>query len=270
MARRRGIVIVAAAAELARAPLAFADDGESAVRARCSASYEQAQTLRRDERLEAARAQLLVCEATCPDALARDCARWRTEVDALMPTVVLGATDQDGAPRNDARVTVDGHVVASPFGGPVAVSPGEHVFRFERRGSRPVEVRVELHASERDHPVTVVLSPFELAPSSPRPAPSAIPSLLIGGAGVLLLGVSGALAVKGHVDRSTLRSTCAPYCSDDAIGSVRTLWWTAAGLALGGAAALGVAVVLWPRQPAGKHASLLLRGSAISLSVTLP
>jgi hypothetical protein len=269
MGPKRGVLIATMMAELARITAVEAAD-DATNRARCRASYEQAQTLRRDERLEAARAQLLICKETCPDALVTECGKWLAEVDALMPTVRLTAKDQDGKPLTDVRVTIDGHAALEPFGGALSISPGDHRFRFERRGSVPAEVHADVHAGERDHAIAVVLSPVEVTAPVTKAAPSRTPALVATGIGAALLAAGGALAIKGHVDRSTLRSTCAPYCSDEAIDSVRTQWWVAGGLAIAGAAAVGLAVVLWPRQPDGRRAMLTVNPRAVALSVPLP
>ena len=75
----------------------------AADKVRCTAAYEQGQELRRQDKLSAARSQLLICEQTCPKTLAADCTRWQGEVEALMPTVRLRASDGQGHPVPSAR-----------------------------------------------------------------------------------------------------------------------------------------------------------------------
>ncbi len=231
---------------------ASADDAEGE-RARCAASYESAQVLRRDEHLEAARTQLLICQSTCPQRLAGDCTSWLRDVESLTPTVRLVARDTGGQKIADALTTVDGRLVDARERA-VAVEPGAHIFRFERRGTDAAEVRIELHAGERERVIAVVLSPSarplqrESAPPAPRTA-----SYVLGGVGVAGLVTAGILAIKGDVDRSSLRASCAPECDPARVDAVRTLWWTSAGVGAAGAIALGLAVVLWPRA----HASAL-------------
>ena len=147
---------------------ASADDAEGD-RARCAASYESAQVLRRDEHLEAARTQLLICQSTCPPRLVGDCTNWLRDVKSLTPTVRLVARDSGGQEVTDALVTVDGRLVDARESA-VAIEPGAHVFRFERRGVPAAEVRAELHAGERERVIAVVLSP-----SAPAPARESAP-----------------------------------------------------------------------------------------------
>src|ERR1700722_17052881 len=98
---------------------------------RCAAAYEQAQELRRQNKLLASRSELLICKETCPRVLLVDCQKWLTEVDALMPPVILRAPDAQGTVVA-ARVLLDGEVFLDRWTeAPVSVDSGEHTFRFE-------------------------------------------------------------------------------------------------------------------------------------------
>ncbi len=240
-------------------------DGAEGDRARCAASYESAQVLRRGEHLEAARTQLLICASTCPERLVRDCAIWLRDVEALTPTVRLIARDPSGQEVVDALVTVDGRLVDARES-TVAVEPGAHVFRFERRGAEAAEVRVELHAGERERVIAVVLS-ASAPPSAHASAPSAsrTASYIVGGLGVAALATAGILAIKGDVDRSSLRESCAPGCDPARVDAIRTLWWTAAGIGAAGAIAVGLAVALWPRAPASAMPALTIAPRSVAL-----
>jgi hypothetical protein len=213
-------------------------DSVEATRARCLASYESAQVLRREEHLEAARAQLQICGATCPETLARDCARWLVDVDALRPTVRFVARDPSGQNVTDVMIKVDDRLLVDHAGASFGVEPGAHVFRFERRGFSPAEVRAEVHAGERDRAIGVLLSPLPPEPAVTPPAHSTTASYVLGGIGVL--------AIKGEADRGSLRSSCAPSCDPARVDAIRTLWWTAAGVGAAGAVTLAIAVLLWP------------------------
>jgi len=252
----RAIVLVG----LFAASYARADD---AAKARCEASYEAAQRFKREEHLSAAKSQLEICTANCPPALASDCARWLSDVNLLMPTVRLSAKDDAGAPLPDARVSLDGQLLDVRA---LSVEPGAHVFRFERAGHAPAEVRAQIHAGERDVPIEAILVP---APEKRAPPPAAPPrashtaSYAVGGIGAAALVAAGALTLKGHLDRSALRSRCYPYCSEDDVQPIRTEWITAAVLAGVGAVAIGVAVVLWTAGERSVALSASPRGAAL-------
>ncbi len=241
----RGVICGLATACLLTFPTtAAADDGE-ADRARCKASYERAQVFVRDERLEAARAQLLICEQTCPVELVTDCRKWRRDVDALTPAVRVVVRDTRGRTLTDVRVTEDGRALAGPLDAPIAIEPGAHVLVVERAGYSPAVTRFDVHAGERDRTIVVVLVPIE-ATAPPAPRSSTTPSYIVGGIGAVALVAAGVLGIKGQIDRSSFRSSCAPTCDSSAVDSIRTEWWIAAGLGVVGAIAVGAGIVLWP------------------------
>ena len=238
---------------------------------RCTEAYEQSQELRRQKKLSGARAALLVCEQECPRILVTDCERWRSEVEAVLPTVRLEAKDAQGKAA-DAGVLVDGVPLVSRIGDdPVAVDPGEHVFRFVGHDGATSEQRVILKEGEQGRTVSAVLGAVASSGSPEagggggggehvgsatggerRHVPAA--SYLIGGVGVVGLAVGAVLTIKGHVDESTLRASgCAPNCSTGAVDSIAHEYngaWIGAGV---GVVALGTAVLLWrpwQREPA--------------------
>ena len=88
--------------------------------------------------------------------------------------------------------------------------------------------------------------------------------------GAALLATGTALAIKGHIDRSSLQSSCAPFCSEEAIDSVRTTWWVAGGLATAGGIGLGISALLWPRTLGNQGASLGLGPRSVALHVRFP
>jgi len=220
---------------------------------RCQTAYEHAQQLRRDGRLAASRVELNVCKETCPATLTPDCDRWLAEIAALLPTIRVRAKTPEGERIRDVRVLVDGTLLADPAPDQaLVVEPGERVLRFEHAGAAPVDVKVSLQPGERDHLVEVTLVPREVPSTvetgSAPTTQSRVPSYILGAIGGAALVVAGGLAVKGHVDRADLSSSCAPACDPDRVSPIRTLWWASAITAGAGVVALSLAVVLWPRR----------------------
>lgn len=225
----------------------------------CKASYEEAQRSKRDADFAAAREALHTCAATCPAVLAKDCDDWLRELEASKPTVRLSLRDSRGRPITDARVFVDDRLLAAAIpAAPIALEPGLHVFRFEKRDVGSTEVTATLRPSEEEHPIEGVL---ETPPPPPRitraddapPAPSHTPSFVLGAAGLVALGAAGTLAIVGHVQRNDLRDTCAPKCDPSDVTTIRTLWWTSAALAGAGVISFSLAALLWRAEPAPRH-----------------
>jgi hypothetical protein len=125
----------------------------------CVDASDQGQSERDLGKYRAARKSFLTCSReVCPQVVLRSCAAWLRELDQTAPTLVLGARDERGNDIADVNVTFDGASFASHLDGrPIEVDSGEHVLRFERAGSDPVEERLVLRAGERARVVTVTL-----------------------------------------------------------------------------------------------------------------
>jgi hypothetical protein len=208
------------------APWTFARaDGRTDEKQACASAAEDAEQLRIDARLLAARERLLRCaRAECPAAVRSDCAQWMTEVAAAMPTVVLGARDASGQDVLRARVSVDGVVVAHGLDGKaIEVDPGVHTFRLESGGAA-VEQTVLIREGEKNRPITTTLDRGPVAPIAPAavsaapppPAPALRASTwtwALGGVGLLALGIGAYLELSVDADASGLRTTCGHSCS---------------------------------------------------------
>ena len=140
----------------------------------CVDASSRAQRLRDQGKLVEADKELLVCAAaTCPAVVAKDCAQWRDEVRAKMPTVVVVARDARGQDVIDARVLVDGAVVVDRLDGrEIPLDPGAHVLRVEPRDPALAPAEEQLLATEgvKTRALNVVLS------SASAPAPAAPPT----------------------------------------------------------------------------------------------
>jgi hypothetical protein len=202
--------------------------------------------------LRTARAHFVKCAAeTCPKAMRVDCARWLDEVEASLPSIVVGAKDARGADLFDVRVKVDGEAVEDVQAGrPFVLDPGPHVVRFERGAPPDVEtqdVKVLLRTGERNRAVTATMGaphrpPIDAGPPVATSGGSIpIATWILGGAGVLALGSFTTFAILGSQEKSRLRGTCSPACTDADVSTLRTDY-VVADISLGvGIVALGLA-----------------------------
>lgn len=123
----------------------------------CLAESERGQEVRAEGKLREAARLFASCQAdACPRIVRLDCARWREEVTALQPTVVLEAKDPDGTDLSDVTVTVDGEVVAEQLDGKaIVVDPGAHTFQFTAADREPISTREIVREGEKARLVAV-------------------------------------------------------------------------------------------------------------------
>jgi len=254
------------AASFGSARTLHADDKQA-----CLEAYDKAQTMRQEDKLVAAREQLLTCARNvCPSILRKDCTTWLSEVDASMPTVVLSVRDAKGADLVDVKVTVDGEPFVTQIDGKaVPVDPGVHTFRFEVDGSEPVEERIVIHAAAKNRGITIKLGGDEVPTGGGTTGGGATtggtvdtgeaggpPVLAYVFGGVGLVGL-GAFTYFGTQFDSKLNDmdACKPNCTqsdaDDA-SSTRTMAYVSAGV---GVVSLGVATYLFLSAPSGEEVS---------------
>jgi hypothetical protein len=163
---------------------AWADD-----KADCIAAFEAAQALRGDGKLTLAIPKFAVCARNvCPHSMQALCVEQSREASSLLPTVVLSATDPNGADVVEAKVSVDGTVVATVLDGKaIPIDPGLHTFRFEKEGAEAVEHRVAIREGQKGQAVTVRFTstapavpppPVVVAPIAPPPPIVAPPAVV--------------------------------------------------------------------------------------------
>jgi hypothetical protein len=233
---RAWIVLASTAIVLGAGPARAADPTPKA----CNAAYEQAQVLRKANKLRAARQELLTCsQAKCPGAITADCGPWLREVEGALPSIVVVARDASGADVPAVKVSVDGAPLASRLKGePIEVDPGEHTFVFEPEKGQRVEQTLIINVGEKNRLVQVAVRP-ESAPAQkgaePAPAPPPAeekkderkggmlwPGFVAGGIGLASLGASIGLWAKAKSDLSALRSSCAPHCQAAQVDPIKT------------------------------------------------
>jgi len=257
--RRRGRARFAAVAALALGLLA---SGAASADPACIAAYEQTQSLRKDGKLVAARAQATVCaRSDCPALLVKDCSRWLGELETSTPTVVLDARTAAGVERTDVRVKVDGVVLSERIDGKaLAVDPGVRAFVFEPEGGERIERSVVVREGEKNKKVAVVLpatSAGNAARSADRPIPTGF--WVFGIATVVALSTSAVFAVDGLARKNEL-DDCKPRCAPSDVDAMSTQF-TVADVALGAGIMAGVAAAyLFFTRPRAGEAGAAARG----------
>ena len=221
--------------------LALVSDARADEPDRCATAAEAAQAARAAGKLRAAREQVISCaRESCPRVIRSDCARWLTEIDAELPTIVVRASDGGGADLSEIAVYVDGTKVADRVDGrPFAIDAGEHLLKFEKRGGTAVTQRVVVRSGERARIVSVAFEGGE-----PTKRASTVGPLVLGGLALGLVGGGGVLWAVGRGEHSDLESSCAPAgtCATGDIDAARTKLIVGDIVALAGVLALAGAV----------------------------
>ncbi len=248
MAVKHAAAVVLGVAVLLAAPAASAD-------ATCISAYEQTQTLRKDGKPAAAKAQAAICARdTCPALLTKDCTKWLAELDAIIPTVILDPRSATGQPRTDVRVKLDGAAITEKIDGkPLSVEPGAHTFVFEADGGPPVERKVVVKEGDKAIKVTTTLAAAPpAAREEDRPIPMGV--WIFGGVSIVALATSAIFAIDGLGKKSDL-DDCKPRCSSGDVDSMSTSF-TLADVALGAGVMAGAAAAyLFLTRPTAEASS---------------
>ncbi|MFO0740138.1 MAG: hypothetical protein U0270_29835 [Labilithrix sp.] len=205
----------------ARATPALADNAD-----RCADRAEEAQRARQENKLRTARDALIECaRESCPAVVRRDCARWLSEVETELPTIVVRVRDGRGDDIVDVRISVDDARVADKADGrPIALDAGEHVVRVQRGGA-VVSRRIVVGNGERARVLAIDLAP-DLPASKPAPAErgSRVPAIVLGAVGLGLVAGGSVLWALGRGEHDDLESSCAPTgaCATSDIDAART------------------------------------------------
>jgi hypothetical protein len=256
---RAAIAAVALVGALVAAPSASGQ--EKFDRKECPGAAEKTQRLRSEGKLREAREQAVICaRAQCPAVIRKDCEPWLSEIDAALPTIVVGAKD-GGKDVIDVKVSIDGTQVATVLDGKsIPINPGAHTFKYEREGSESVEEKVVIREGEKARQVTVVFPSKIVMKDEPKknlyardsddkPAGgSIVPGVIVGAIGVAGIG-SFFFHLSAKSDLDDLRARCAPRCTDAELSDVNTKI-IIADVSLGaGVVALGLATYLIVSRP---------------------
>jgi hypothetical protein len=233
---------------------------------RCTAAYDATQRLRQSGKLRDAQNEALVCaDAACPRVLRQDCARWVDEIQRATPTIVVHAVGADGCDVVEAKVTVDGAVVAQRLEGtPLALDPGVHVLSV----GPGLEQRVVVVEGDHDRRVELSAAPAgttcgaarPVAPPPPhdalpqpeeRPTPTVV--YVLGAVGLASLTGGAIVAATGLSKKSDL-DQCKPGCNPDDVSSMRRTFVVSDILIGIGVVSLATAAYFYFARPARRSA----------------
>jgi hypothetical protein len=247
----------------------FSVDGHADERERCARASEHAQDLRSQGKLKAAREELLSCVPTsCPAVVRTDCLKWFSEVDAMIPSIIVSARDPAGHDAIAVRVFVDGELFASALDGKAMfLDPGAHALRFEYADNEPVEETVLIREAQKERTLDVQFKPK--APLEPQPPRSVEPgadrgqrrageppfpvlSLVLAAVGVAGLGAFLTLGITGQSEYDHCNQRAAPCTQSDidSLGVKRDVAWALGAV---GVVSLGVATWYYVSRPSAQR-----------------
>ncbi len=188
------------------------DPGALELKNQCADAYEATQRERAAGRLLGARKAGIFCaQASCPDVLRGDCAKWAAEITSGIPSLVIEARGPTGELLTNVTVHMDGALLGDHLDGRShEVDPGRHHFRLQAPGFAPKESEltvVEGHETER---LSVTLQRVALPPGPRRPVP--VTAYVAGGVGALGLASFAYFGLSGNHRKGEL-SSCQPACA---------------------------------------------------------
>ena len=121
----------------------------------CQVAFETGQKKEEIGRLVEASQLFAQCaEESCGVSLFHDCIVRSTRISTALPSVVPIVVDENGAPRVDVQVKMDGRVIASQLSGrAIPIDPGTHDFSFSTTEGVFVSQRLTLAKGERNQPL---------------------------------------------------------------------------------------------------------------------
>jgi hypothetical protein len=197
----------------------------------CVAAADAAQQQRAAGKLLAARASLQICSRdACPGLVRSDCTRWRAEVEASVPTIVLRAQDPRGQDLTDVTVWLDGVPIADRMDGlPIEIDPGQHALTCEHAGSKKLRQEIVVRTGDKNRTISLPfedlepLQPVVIPPShvqgSGRPSAAAwiFTGLGVAAAGVGTYFLVGAIRDKNNLERLGCKPNCDPALVDGGV-----------------------------------------------------
>ena len=235
----------------------------------CVQASDKAQQLRVAGKLVAARSTLQTCVLdACPGVVREACSQWLGEVNASLPSVVIGAKDAEGKDILNLKVLIDGELVTETLGGRAfPIDPGRHKMHYEMADGSVVEEEILVGEGTKNRQVSVVFpgaakpagAGAAAAPSvpadthkGPSTANTAV-GIALATVGVGALGTALALDLVTNSNVDALKGGCGKNssCSPSQISGYQ-LDYDLAGVTLGvGIVAVGVATYVLLAHPFG-------------------
>jgi hypothetical protein len=243
--------------------------------ASCDA-VEKTESMRAAGQYREARTRLLECvNAQCGGDVRRRCAATLQKVEAVTPSIVVRAEDENGNDVTDVSVSLGPEQLVSSLDGlAIPVDPGEHAFVFQRPGEDAVTQTLSIKEGEKFRPINVRIGArptLALPPPASEKAESSMSSARLGGT-VTLIGV-GAAGLAGFTwlglnarSREHVLEDCKPGCSTGRVNSVKTRYLLANISGAVGIAALGTATWLLLSGPSENDVAQPADGLAIGAS----
>jgi hypothetical protein len=234
----------------------------------CIGEHVEAQLLRQQGRLIAARDRLVECaEPTCPALVREECAALARELEAAQPSVILGAVDADGQPTVEPLVSIDGMTELIPLDGrPVLLDPGAHQLRFQHPEGWIREVELVLAESEHERRVVADFRPLDDVGPGERRWPGSV-MLVSAGVATAALGSFTYFALSGRSVENEL-DRCKPSCDNRADVDRMRSRYLIADVSLGVAlVSLGVGAYAWTQRPSASPSDRPQSATRTSVSV---
>ncbi len=237
----------------------------------CLKANNSSVELRNDNKLQAARAQLLICAAkTCPADVRKECLRRIDEINAAIPTIIFEAKDGSGKDLSAVTVTMDGQLFADKLDGTaLPVDPGEHTFTFEAEGQPILKEQFVIREAQKERRESITLG--EAPPPPPQgkkveePPPLLPPAsetglgtqrvlaIVAGVLGLAGVGVGSVFGLQAMSKRNDAQSACPNVClnqgdSDKWSDALKSARISDVAFVAGGAGLVGGAL-LWATAP---------------------
>jgi hypothetical protein len=199
------------------------DTGAEVPKAECVKANAEAQALRLNGKLAAARERLAFCQdPSCPGMVRDDCTQRMDELDRVEPTIVFEVKDSHGSDLSTVSVTMDGQPLASKLAGTaLKVDPGEHAFTFSAEGQTTQTRTFVIHEGEKDRRERIAFT--GAAPAAGVPDGSAgstgglgtrkIVALTAGGVGIASIAVGTVFGILSLSAASSQKTDCASSAS---------------------------------------------------------
>jgi len=232
----RVVGLIGALLATATAAVAWAQEPGSATevggRDVCLSDHEKSQELRLvGKLLESKKASLSCAEEQCPSMVRADCLRWLAELEGAIPTIVVVA-ESDRGDEIDVRVIIDGQITTNQLNGKaIELDPGTHDILFERNGSAPQEMRLNLGQGEKNRIIrlnfrTKVMAPVVTSappPLQPLEGRRPVPTLTYVFGGVALVAAVSAtfFGLEAHSARADAINSCEPLCPRSTVDDIK-------------------------------------------------